>query len=467
MSETKEMICDEAATEFIATKSYEVEEEIQTFKMIKREEIKQKAEDDIAIDQVQLKKPWEIPGKDAAEKPKLTLKKIHTDEKELEKVGIKKTPKVPEEEAPKESTSALKKVSKLKTEGQDKETVKLKPFERTAKPGTVESEKEIQPDKTKKEPFTFKRSDKQQKDEAIKEPVPAGKKAERIPSDEEEAVILKPFDKGPKDEKAKEPGKPLAKVKSIPTQDQEKEKVELKPFRKVEPEKIKKTESPLEKEGKSAPPKAVPVKKRIESPKLEEKPVPLQKVRRSPKEPVETDKGIPLKPVELTKKGLEPKKTPSPKVEKPQPKVVESVPIDRKPSGDITKKLPPTVSQKDSIESVTLKKVPKKVSPPEETIPQEVALKIGKGKVPGIKELSPGSVQLRKVPTQLEEEVFEEQPEVEEEEDGETWGWELAPRESYGSPEECEDAASEEGALETPGMRGDRRGERGASHHHH
>ncbi|KAJ8416941.1 hypothetical protein AAFF_G00328190 [Aldrovandia affinis] len=64
---------------------------------------------------------------------------------------------------------------------------------------------------------------------------------------------------------------------------------------------------------------------------------------------------------------------------------------------------------------------------------------------------------LRKVPTQLEEEVFEEEPDVEEEDDGETWGWELAPRESYGSSEDLEDVASEEGALETPGMKGARR----------
>ncbi len=70
---------------------------------------------------------------------------------------------------------------------------------------------------------------------------------------------------------------------------------------------------------------------------------------------------------------------------------------------------------------------------------------------------------LRKVSTQFEEEVLEEEVEVEfedeYEDEEEAWGWEAASRESYGS-EGSEDRYLEEGALETPGMLGSRRGER-------
>ena len=65
-------------------------------------------------------------------------------------------------------------------------------------------------------------------------------------------------------------------------------------------------------------------------------------------------------------------------------------------------------------------------------------------------------MQLRKVPTQLEEEVFDEeyegQPE-EGEDNEEFWGWEMVPI------EEGEDR-EEDGFVETPGMPGAKRGEK-------
>ena len=85
-------------------------------------------------------------------------------------------------------------------------------------------------------------------------------------------------------------------------------------------------------------------------------------------------------------------------------------------------------------------------------------MKPSKGKVPMSKEVSPGSVQLRKVPTQLEEVVFEEeyegQPEEGEEEEEEVWGWELVPSESSTSEDRL---AEGEDAVEAPGVT--RRGE--------
>ena len=115
---------------------------------------------------------------------------------------------------------------------------------------------------------------------------------------------------------------------------------------------------------------------------------------------------------------------------------------------------------RSSFEAVTLKKVPKKPSPQEETTAPVEPEKTGKAKIPMMKELSPQAVQLRKISTQLEEEVDEEEPEVEEEEEDEAWGWELVPSESYGS-EDWEGEEYEEGAVETPGMT--RRGERMAA----
>ncbi|XP_023274269.1 neurofilament medium polypeptide-like, partial [Seriola lalandi dorsalis] len=161
------------------------------------------------------------------------------------------------------------------------------------------------------------------------------------------------------------------------------------------------------------------------------------------KDKVEEEKA--LKPIKQLKK-VELKKTPSPKAE-PKPKEMEQVPIEKKPSAEKVKRIPKMVSPKDSIEAVTLKKVPKKPSPQVVSEPE----KPGKGRVPLVKEVSPGAVQMKKVPTQPEEEVFEEEgEEMEGEEDEEAWGWELVPQEDW------EDEGVD-GALETPGMPGGKR----------
>ncbi|KAM9448931.1 uncharacterized protein ACWYII_013652 [Salvelinus alpinus] len=371
---------------------------------------------------------------------------------------LKKTPKGVKEEAPTDPSLALKKVSRLPSDEKGEETVKLKPFRKSPKAGTVEPEKDKYKDK---ESGAFKRGERPSRDEDIKEPVDH-KKADRVPSAKEEsqAVELKPVTKVPEDEQVQDSDKPLTKVKRIPTQEQEKEDVKLKPFSKspkadteaVKPEKEPEKKKDAQKilQQKPSPPKTAPVKKMEKSPK-EEEPVQLKKVEQVPKEQEDKEKDKPSKHEETLKKMVELKKTPSPKVEKPKPKEIEKITMERKPSAERTKKLPKEVSPKDSFEGVTLKKVPKK-SPQEET--DGAPLK----KVLAMKELSPKAVQLRKISTQLEEEVFEEEPDVEEESDSEGWGWELAPRDSPGS---TEDLGEEGDALGMP-----RRGEMKAGANH-
>nr|XP_023853888.1 neurofilament heavy polypeptide-like [Salvelinus alpinus] len=380
-------------------------------------------------------------------------------------MGLKKTPKLLKEESPDQPSSSLKKVSKLPSDEKEQETVKLKPFEKPAKPGTVEPEKDKKDSESR---AAYDRSERPQRDEAVKESVSAPmKKSETIAKDtkEPQAAKFKPVAKAPEDEQVKESDKPLTKVKKMPPQEQEKEEVKLKPFSKspkaeaVKPEKESEKKKEAEKtlHQKPSPPKPVPVKKIEKSPQ-EEKPTQLKKVELVPKEPEEKDK--PLKHEETLKKKVELKKTPSPKVEKPKPKEIEKIIMERKPSAERTKKLPRQVSPKDSFEGVTLKKVPKKISPEEEAPHKTV-----KEKVPAMKELSP--VQLRKISTQLEEEVFEEEPEKELESDNEGWGWELVPRDSSGSTEDWGEEPLEGDARETPGMPGASRGEIMAAETYH
>uniref|UniRef100_A0AAY5K7F1 non-specific serine/threonine protein kinase n=1 Tax=Esox lucius TaxID=8010 RepID=A0AAY5K7F1_ESOLU len=366
---------------------------------------------------------------------------IPTDETEDEIITLKQAPKDMKEDTPTDPSLVKKKVSRLPSDEKQEETVKLKPFQKFAKVGTVEPEK----DKDKvKEFVAAKIGERHPKDEHIKAPFDH-KKADKVhsPTEEPQAIKLKPLAKDSEDVQDLE--KPLIKAKRIPTQEEEKKEVKLKPIA-TSPKETYEAVKPEKKEEKitqikPSPPKTTPIKKMEKSPPVES-PVQLKKVEHVPKEPEDKEKDTPLKHEDTLKRRVELKKTPSPKVEKPKPKEIEKIVMERKPSAERTKKLPKEVSPKVSVESVTLKKVPKK-SPQEETdvTPPK--------KVPAIKELSPKVVQLRKISTQLEEEVFEEEPEVEEESDNEEWGWELVPRDS---PASTEDWGEEGDALETPGM---------------
>ncbi|KAG7233679.1 hypothetical protein INR49_006716 [Caranx melampygus] len=446
-----------------------------------------------------VKKPDVIKPKEKAEAeaPKdawTRQKPTPKDEKPEDKVSIKKGSKAPKEEEPVPPSAALKKVKKLPTDEVEPEVVKLKPFERPVKTEEVpEKEKKEMPER---DTVTFQKGERIPMEVEPKEPP---KKAEKATPEvpEEPAKVSKPADKKTTPEKEQEEVKAPTKVKKIPTKEQEMESVKLKPFSRpskeaAEPEKkpaevkdrkpaedlphrrISPDEKPKEREPVAKPKKPempeAPEKK-LEKPKEGEAvpvektvspvPIPVQKPEKAPEEPKpllvkkgvtpkakEEKEEVALKPVEQLKK-VELKKTPSPKVEKL--KEAEAVPVQRKTSVDKLKKVPKAVSPKDSIEAVTLKKVPKK-TPPEEEKQAEPA-KPTKGKVPLVKEISPGAVQMKKVATQPEEEVHEEEFEAEreaEQEEEETWGWEMVPRESYGS--EDWEGEGEEGALEVPGV---------------
>lgn len=230
----------------------------------------------------------------------------------------------------------------------------------------------------------------------------------------------------------------------IPVDKAKKEEVSLKP---VEGRKTaEKTPSP--KVDKPSPQVTSMIKK---SPKHDDKPALSKKIGVTPKK-----MEVLLKPVEPEKM----EKTSSPKAEISKLKPTEAIPMERKSSA----KSPQKISPKDSVESVILKKVPKAVSPKEEQTIKEPPLKTIKGKVPVVKELSPSVLELQKIPTQQEEVVFEHEQEAVDDEEEETWGWELAPRDSYGS--ETYDDILEDGAVETPGM-GDKKGEMVAPNAHH
>lgn len=490
----------EAHTEVIITESYEAEMHFETYETTKRVETIQP--------EVDKKSPVD---------PDQTSPQIKPESEVEEKAKKTKIGKVPKKETPEEPDFAPKKVKKLPLDKKEQESVKLKPFEKPVKP-TSETKKDTKKDEKGREPITFDRSrepvtfqkgERPEKYEMPKElDVLMKKEVPSVPDKKEpEEVVVKAVTRPPKVEAPSEPTEKLFKGKGkIPSKDQESEKVQLKPFTKKpsagspkekevpEPKEQKPIElSPLSREPKDEIKKEpnIPLK-RVESQETPDKGKEVQKiptkvpvedkkmlpkkvtpvkditVMEDEKKPIVTKKGILpkeaeekediiLKPVEHEKGGVEPEKILSPKVGKLKP--TELVPVVRKPSEDLAKK-PKKVSPKDSIEAVILKKVPSKVSPEvekfEETLPiPEVE------EIQVLKELSPGAVQLRKVSTQFEEEVFEEEfeAEFEAEDEEEAWGWEVASRDSYGS-EGSEERYLEEGALETPGMPGGRRGER-------
>jgi len=487
----------EAHTEVVITESYEAEMHFETYETTKRvETIQPKVEKKSPVD------------------PDQTSPQIKPESGVEEKAKTKTIGKVPKKDTPEEPGFALKKVKKLPLDKKDEESVKLKPFEKPVKP-TAETEKDTKKDEKGREPITFDRSrepvtfqkgERPEKYEVPKELDVLKKEVPSVPDKKEpEEVAVKAVTRPPKDEAPSEPTEKLFKGKGkIPSKDQESEKVQLKPFTKKpsagspkekevpEPKEQKPIElSPLSRAPKDEIKKEASIPpKRVESQETPDKAKEVQKIptevpvddkktlpkkvtpvkvitqKEDEKKPIVTKKGILpkeaeekeeiiLKPVKREKGGLEPGKIPSPKVVKPKP--TELAPVEKKPSEDLAKK-PKKVSPKDSIEAVILKKVPSKVSPEVEKFEESEVEEIQV-----LKELSPGAVQLRKVSTQFEEEVFEEEYEAEFEAEGEeeeeAWGWEVASRDSYGS-EGSEERYLEEGALETPGMPGGRRGER-------
>ncbi|KAL0184768.1 hypothetical protein M9458_020464, partial [Cirrhinus mrigala] len=372
-----------------------------------------------------------------------------TDQKTKEPIMPK--PVVVKDEISKEPEKFPKKTKRILPHDEEPETVTLKPF---SKESHADVSPEMVPQKqTEKKPVDIKHPKRPETTHILKEPQiqvqEPGKseEAEKVKKLESPQPIKSTTTPEKTQEDLKEEGKGITKKRGIiPTDETKKEEVSLKP---VEVKRIaEKTPSP--KVDKPSPQVTPLIKK---SPKDDDKPAMTPKIL-SPKEK-ERKEEISLKPTE----PAELKKTPSPKAEMPKPKPTESIPMGRKSSA----KSPKQVSPKDSLESVILKKVSKAVSPKEEKTTQEPSLKKSEDKLPMVKELSPSVLQLQKIPTQ-QEEVVQEQEVVDGEEEEETWGWELTPRDSYGS--ETFDEAFEDGVVETPGM-GDKKGETVAPKAHH
>lgn len=424
---------------------------------------------------------------------KVSPKEVKPDEK----IALKKSPKEPKQEESEPPTVALKKVQRLPVDEMKPEEVKLKPFKKSAVPEEPEAEKKVQPDrdiapfqkgeripreemKVKEQERTPEKASTVEKEPQIKVPKPAEKKKspeeavkeakapteiKKIPTQEleMEGVRLKPFsapskvggepEKKPSEEKERKPAddKPLhRRVSDERPKDQEPVPKQKKPDIPEGPEKIMEKTTvvetvPEEEKVPALPPSVKKPEKTSEEPKpLQLKKGVISKLKHEKEEVV-------LKPVEQLKK-VQLKKTPSPKIEKPI--AAEPVSVEKIPGLDKLKKVPKKDSPKESAEP--MKMVLKKVSPEEEKITQPE--KLDKEKIPLVKEVSPGAVQMKKIATQPEEEVFEEEFGVEEEavqDEEEAWGWELVPQESYGS--EDWEGEGEDGALEVPGVT--RRGE--------
>lgn len=417
-----------------------------------------------------------------------------------------RTPKALKDDKP-DLDLTKKTIEKLPKKEQEQEVVTLKQFEKPQKPETPESPKAKTEAKVKTDsahtPVSSKRGEKIQRDQATaamkhrkdedapstgpevtldsvnkdqkeipanKEPPPKSEKPTHahklgvapkiISTPEKEQIVLKPFTKITKPEEKPENAVEKEKKKpaeaKIPSQDQTCKKLkapQIKQVEKISTPKIE-DEKPQDQEEPTVPPRKPSLleKKEVTPHKEAEKEIP-QKQTEVPRKGTELRK-TPSRvskekaEEELRKPTEQLKKTPSPKVDKTKPKEDKLITTERKPSAEKAT-IPKPVSPKDSVQAVTLKMVPKKPSPEEVSAPE----KPSEVQIPVVKEVSPGAVQMRKVPTQPEEEVLKvEAKEVEGEEEEEAWGWELVPTEDW-------EGDVVDGALETPGMPGGKRGD--------
>lgn len=149
---------------------------------------------------------------------------------------------------------------------------------------------------------------------------------------------------------------------------------------------------------------------------------------------------------DANKKEPKAKMTPSFKAAKGTPGVkpveqIQKVELKKTASPNDREQKVKKVETGERLSTIRLKTSPPRAAAPGK--PEEEPLHL-------VKQVSPGAVQVKKVPTRLEEEAFEEVPEDEEEE--EVWGWELLPSEGW-------TGEGLDGAVETPGPPGSKRGE--------
>lgn len=334
------------------------------------------------------------------------------------------TPKGPKDEEP-EKDLTKKKIKLLQKKEKELEVVKLKPFE---KPQNTEAE---EPVKTQKESeaewSSFKRSAALQRDQ----PTAAIEHREDSQVNKDQQEVRLRTEDGPKDEE------PAGLVSTS--------HVTLKL-----PARAHKHEDKADRmsDDKRSRPKEK-TQEDLEELQLrkDDIPKPPEKKKPSPSEKKVAEEKIPQKQTDAFTKGLEPKWTLSPRVTEDNAEDKQSItPID--PSH--LKPKPNDLETEKKLRTVTLKRTPQKPSPEEAPGPEEPTEK----QVHLVKQVSPGAVQVRKVPTQPEEEVYEEDTEEKEsdEEEEDAWGWELVPSEDRGGE-------GVDGAVETPGPPSSKRGE--------
>lgn len=313
------------------------------------------------------------------------------------------------------------------------------------------------------------------------------KKIKILPKKEEEqeGVILKPFEKPQKAGTAEPKIKTETELTTSETELHEKPRVismpnEEKTDKAPEEDKKKSVDTNV---AAQISPHQTPIKLKEPQPgedetsktkQREEAAVPPKKPRPSGKK--EAGKNLPQKNTDALKRGMELEKTASPRVVKEQVKEeksfrpveqqkkvplkrtstpkddthklkeLENIPISKKPSAEKVRPTPKTMSPRDPTDGV--KKVPETASDPGR--PSKVRL-------PLLKEVSPRAVQMKKVPTQPEEEVFQQETEeIDGDEEEEVWGWELVPLEDWGGE-------GMDGVVETPSTPGSKGGEVKAS----
>lgn len=366
------------------------------------------------------------------------------------------------------------KIKKLQKKDKDQEIVTLKPFKRSqeakkAQPPKALEEKEAKTDTTcealQRDRPTAAIKQREEDEVFLKAP----EVTPDVIKDQEDIPQNKEVEQVPKHEKPAPTGKLYGILKTISTP--EKGDVVLKPFSKVtKPEEKPEKEAEKNKVVVTTEPSQSLRDKLVEQqPRAAEKtPIPQTDERKTHenKEPAvpskkssppgnnviqkrEAEKKTPQNQAGAVKKGTEQTKVSKEVQEEsfkpPNSKDTEQVPTDKKPSAQNIKMIPAAVEE----ETVGLKKPPKKTSP-EEVSELDKSSKL---RLPMVKEVSPGAVHMKKVPTQQEEEVFEEEAQlVESQEEEEAWGWELVP------PEDLEGGGLD-GALQTPGMPSGKRGE--------
>lgn len=367
--------------------------------------------------------------------------------------------KIPKEEP--ESNVSKKKIMLLPKNEEEQEVVTLKPFKNPDKPGRAESPKaeKIEEGGRESKAISFMRSKNLLRDEpptAIRhaedgdsslttspkvilgveqcaspertevhnETVAANKLPKRIDfcftlDEKKEQILLKPFTKISKSEEKLEPHQtPKDKTQrelKKPQRGQAEENSKCKEEKKEDPSGPSEIPSPSGKKYTEIPPKHK--QKHTLSPRV-------SKNRQSEEEKL------------LNPQRVQFKETPSSKV------------LERS-SVENVQQVPKTASPKDLIEARSLKELLKKPSAEEAS----ESVKPSRDCFPLVRDVPPGAVQMEKMPTQQEEEIFEVKFKVlDTSEEEEAWGWELV------SSEDCGNEGVD-GAFETPAPPDSKQGE--------